>query len=101
MRLIHPLVYLLVNRKDPVPEVLVYVRHVMAKLVAKAVKRGAAYEWEMSSDGGKTWVTVAKSTVANTTVSGLVAGTLYMFRFRSTVGQVTSAPCNAIPFLAS
>jgi hypothetical protein len=72
----------------------------VAKLVAKAVKRGAAYEWEMSSDGGKTWVVVAKSTVASTTVSGLVAGTIYMFRFRSTVGQVTSDPCNPIAFLA-
>ena len=72
----------------------------VAKLIAKAVKRGAGYEWEMSSDGGKTWVTVAKSTVANTTVSGLVAGTIYMFRFRSTVGQVTSDPCNPITFLA-
>ena len=73
----------------------------VAKLLAKAVKRGAAYEWEMSSDGGKTWVTVAKSTVANATVSGLAAGTIYMFRFRSTVGQVTSDPCNPISFLAS
>jgi hypothetical protein len=72
----------------------------VGKLVAKAVKRGAGYEWEMSADGGKTWATVARSTVANTTVSGLVAGTIYMFRFRTTVGQVTSDWGDAISFLA-
>src|SRR6185312_12811591 len=49
MKLLHPLVYLLVNRQTPVPEVLLYVRHVVTSLT------------------GNTWVPA--TTVALTTVS--------------------------------
>jgi hypothetical protein len=72
----------------------------VAKLAARAAKRGASYDWEMSSDGGLTWAAAARSTVASTTVGGLVAGAVYMFRVRTTLGQVTSDWRDAISFRA-
>jgi hypothetical protein len=59
-------------------------------LLAKAAGRRAYYEWQSSSDGGKTWVSLPTTTTASTSVLGLVAGTTYAFRFRSTVKNVTS-----------
>jgi hypothetical protein len=56
---------------------------------AKAVKR-AAYEWQMSTDDGVTWVAVALTTVANTSVTGLARGTTCLFRVRTTRGSVTT-----------
>jgi hypothetical protein len=61
-----------------------------ALLRAKAVKKGASYEWQMSSDGGVTWVALGNSTVADMPVTGLVAGKTYMFRFRTTIAHTTS-----------
>ncbi len=61
---------------------------------ARALK-GAAYEWQMSTDGGVTWVSLGITTVANTSVLGLARGTACLFRFRTTRGKVTgdwSAP---------
>jgi hypothetical protein len=56
---------------------------------AKAVGRGAAYEWQSSADGGKTWVAMGLTTVARTSLPGLVQGTTYLFRFRATFRNVT------------
>jgi hypothetical protein len=69
-------------------------------LRAKAVGRGAAYEWQYSSDGGKTWAAIGITTVANTTVMGLSAGTVYLFRFRTTRKKVTGDWSQTVSFLA-
>jgi hypothetical protein len=56
---------------------------------AKAVK-GAAYEWQYSLDGGKTWLAMGTTTVANTSVLGMTVGSTVLFRFRTTVKRTTS-----------
>lgn len=61
-----------------------------ALLRAKAVRGRVAYEWQASSDGGKTWTILGITTVANLHVPGLTVGTTYHFRFRSTVRATTS-----------
>jgi len=53
-----------------------------AKLVAASAGHRASYEWEYSTDGGKTWVTAPATLQAKTTVAGLTAGTSVQFRCR-------------------
>jgi hypothetical protein len=43
----------------------------------------SSHEWEYSSDGGKTWVTVPPTTQAKTTVTGLTPATTVLFRTRA------------------
>jgi hypothetical protein len=43
----------------------------------------SAYEWEFSSDGGKTWQAGPPTTRSRTTLVGLQPGTTYSFRCRS------------------
>jgi hypothetical protein len=57
---------------------------------ARAAGRRVAYEWQVSSDGGTTWTTFAITTVASATLTGVTAGTTYLFRLRSTVKTTTS-----------
>ena len=54
-----------------------------AKLVAHSASSRAAYEWEYSTDGGKTWALAPPSLQAKTTVTGLPAGTSVQFRYRA------------------
>jgi hypothetical protein len=54
-----------------------------ADLVAAPAGRRAAYEWEFSTDGGKTWLPAPPTLQAKTTVSGLPSGTTALFRYRS------------------
>jgi len=54
-----------------------------AKLVAASAGHRASYEWEYSTDGGKTWVTAPVTLQAKTTVAGLAVGTAVQFRCRS------------------
>jgi hypothetical protein len=71
-----------------------------AILRAKAVAKGrVAYEWQISSDSGKTWVDIGITTDADTTAEGLVAGSVYMFRVRATVKKTTGAWTQAVTFL--
>ena len=53
-----------------------------AKLVAASAGHRASYEWEYSTDGGKTWVTAPATLQAKTTVAGLTVGTAVQFRNR-------------------
>lgn len=71
----------------------------MANLVGKAAAKTAAYEWQMSSNNGTIWTTLPVTNSAKTTISGLIAGTRYVFRFRSTVKNVTSGWCTAVSFI--
>jgi hypothetical protein len=66
---------------------------------ARAVKR-ASYEWQYSLDGGKTWLPLGTTTVANTSLHGMTAGTTVMFRFRTTVKKTTSDWSAALSFTA-
>ncbi len=68
-------------------------------LRAKASRKRAAYEWQFSADGGVTWITIATTTVAETSVSGLSAGTAYLFRFRTTEKKTTGAWSQTISFI--
>jgi hypothetical protein len=68
-------------------------------LVAKAAAKRASYDWQSSSDGGKTWVSLPSTNTASTSVEGLVAGTTYAFRVRSTVKNVVSDWSAAINFV--
>jgi hypothetical protein len=53
-----------------------------AKLVAATAARRASYEWEYSTDGGKTWVVAPATLQAKTTVVGLTPGSTVQFRYR-------------------
>jgi hypothetical protein len=54
-----------------------------AKLVAPSSGPRSSYEWEISSDGGKTWVPAPPSIQARTTLPGLPTGTTVQFRYRA------------------
>ena len=53
------------------------------KLVAPAAARRASYDWEISTDGGKTWVALDSTLQSKTTVSGLQPATYPQFRYRA------------------
>lgn len=52
------------------------------KLMAVSAARRAGYEWQYSTDGGKTWLTAPVTLQAKTVISGLVPGSTAMFRYR-------------------
>jgi len=54
-----------------------------AKLVTAAAAHRASYEWETSTDGGKTWVPAPPTLQARTIVTGLPSGTSVQFRVRA------------------
>ena len=41
----------------------------------------SSYEWQYSTDGGKTWVFAPATTQGKTTITGLPAGTMVQFRY--------------------
>ena len=53
-----------------------------AKLVAASAGPRAAYEWDYSLDGGKTWQQAPSTMQARTTVNGLTPGATVQFRYR-------------------
>ncbi len=53
-----------------------------AKVVAKSAARRASYEWQYSTDGGKTWLTAPATLQAKTAVSGLQPGATVQFKYR-------------------
>jgi hypothetical protein len=52
-------------------------------LAAKAAGARASYEWQWSSDEGKTWILLPVTLQAQTTLTGVPAGTNAVFRFRA------------------
>ncbi len=77
-------------RKEPVRKPRVFAAKPGAnsgtvELVTAAAGRRASYEWQFSTDGGKTWVSAPSTLQAKTTVTGLTAGTTVAFRFKSVV----------------
>jgi hypothetical protein len=53
-----------------------------AKVIAVTAGRRASYEWQYSTDGGKTWITAPATLQAKTTVAGLMPGATVLFRYR-------------------
>ncbi|MGH7294790.1 MAG: hypothetical protein ACRELB_07655 [Polyangiaceae bacterium] len=53
------------------------------KLLAASAGPRTSYEWEYSTDGGKTWIAAPPSIQAKTTIPGLAAGTTVKFRYRA------------------
>jgi hypothetical protein len=55
------------------------------KVVAPAAARRASYEWQYSTDGGKTWVEMPATLQSKTSISGLTPQTTVMFRYRAVI----------------
>jgi len=53
------------------------------KVVAKATNGGRSYEWQYSTDGGKTWVSVPPTTQAQVSIPNLQPGVMTQFRQRA------------------
>ena len=76
----------------------------VVKLAVKVPgKKGARvyYEWRMSTDGGKTWVSLPGTNVSLTRVQGLTPAPEVQFSSRTTVKNVVSAWSLAISVLVS
>jgi hypothetical protein len=54
-----------------------------AHVTAVTAGARAAYDWQYSVDGGKTWVDVPSTTRGQTTIVGLPVGTTAQFRYRT------------------
>jgi hypothetical protein len=54
-----------------------------AKLVVPRAGNRVFYEWEYSTDGGKTWITAPATLQAKTTITGLAPATTVLFRYRT------------------
>jgi hypothetical protein len=54
-----------------------------AKVVCPTAGRRASYDWEYSTDGGKTWIPLPSSLQAKTTITGLAQGSTVEVRYRA------------------
>jgi hypothetical protein len=52
-------------------------------LHAVSAARRASYEWQYSTDGGKTWVQAPGTLQTKTTIAGLTPGVTVTFRYRA------------------
>jgi len=52
------------------------------KLVAASAARRASYEWQYSTDGGKTWTFAPGTLQAKTTITALIPGASVQFKYR-------------------
>ena len=55
----------------------------VATVIAARAGQSAAYEWQYSVDGGKTWLSAPVTLQAKTTVAGLLPGSMVQFRYRA------------------
>ncbi|HEY3820252.1 MAG TPA: fibronectin type III domain-containing protein [Polyangiaceae bacterium] len=53
------------------------------KLETNSAARRASYEWQYSTDGGKTWLSMPATLQAKTTLSGMTPGASVTFRYRA------------------
>jgi hypothetical protein len=51
------------------------------EVVAASAARRASYEWEYSTDGGKTWIAAPATLQAKTKISGLAQGATLLVLF--------------------
>ena len=66
------------------------------RLVAKAAAKLAQYEWQLSPDGGKSWLDLPKTLQAKTTVSALEPGSTYRFRMRAVTRRARGDWCDPV-----
>jgi hypothetical protein len=52
-------------------------------LITQPAARRASYEWQYSTDAGKTWLAASSTLKTTTTISGLTPGATVFFRYRS------------------
>ena len=55
----------------------------VVRLTANKAAKVAAYQWQYSADGGKTWMDAGITLKAKTSVSGLARGATVSFRYRA------------------
>jgi hypothetical protein len=55
----------------------------VATVVAASAAPRASYEWQYSTDGGKTWITAPATLQAKTNISGLAQGVTVQFKYRA------------------
>ena len=53
-----------------------------AKITAASAGPRSAYDWQSSTDGGKTWINAPSTIQAKTTITGLPVGSPVQFRYR-------------------
>jgi hypothetical protein len=68
-------------------------------LVGRGVKKHAAYQWQYSADGGKTWTNAPATPLASTTIEGLTPLTTYAFRVAATVSKTVGAWSQAVTLI--
>jgi cell pole-organizing protein PopZ len=66
------------------------------RLVAKAAAKLAQYEWQLSPDGGKSWLDLPQTLQAKTTVSALAPGSTYRFRMRAVTRRGRGDWCDPV-----
>jgi hypothetical protein len=69
------------------------------KAQAPSAGERAAYNWQISLDGGKTWSEPTTTNVSHTGFTGLPVGSTVLVRSRSTVKGVTSDWSTALSFV--
>ncbi|HEY1696981.1 MAG TPA: fibronectin type III domain-containing protein [Polyangiaceae bacterium] len=69
-----------------------------AKIVAPSAAQRASYDWQYSTDGGKTWVTMPSTLQAKTSLTGQASGTTVEFRYRAVtkIGEGDWSPAVAL-----
>jgi len=68
-------------------------------LVGRGVRKRVTFNWQISSDGGKTWTNVASTPLATTTIEGLTPMTTYAFRVSVTVSKAPGEWSQAVTLL--
>jgi hypothetical protein len=69
------------------------------KVVAPSAARRASYDWQWSTDGGKTWQLAASTLQAKTSLTGFAAGSTVSFRYRVTTKTGEAEWSQPIAFL--
>ena len=69
------------------------------KVVAPSAGNRASYDWQWSTDGGKTWQLAPSTLQAKTTLQGFAAGSTVSFRYRVTTKAGEAEWSQPIAFL--
>jgi hypothetical protein len=69
-------------------------------VMAKLSQKHESHEWQYSTDGGKSWTSVASTLRATTTISGFTPGTAVMVRHRAITKTGPDAWSQAVSLIA-
>jgi hypothetical protein len=91
-------------RKLPAPRVRVFsakqgTASGSVKLVVPSGGHRASYDWQWSTDGGKTWTLAPSTLQSKTTLPGFAAGSTVSFRYRVTTKAGGGEWSDSIAFL--